>query len=58
MNQELQLGKYEFIPYEDEREKILKCLKDLPMTDEELEKRWQEMLGKFAKRKKKRAKKK
>ncbi len=46
MNQELQLGKYEFIPYEfdDEYEKLLKELEVLSLNDQERGKRRKETL--------------
>lgn len=40
MSRELQLGKYEFFPYEDKRETSLEDLVNLLMTDEEREKRY------------------
>ncbi len=40
MNKELQLGKYEFFPYEDKRKTQLEDLIELLMTDEEREKRY------------------
>ncbi len=44
MNQELQLGKYEFFPYD---EKIQRLLDELLMTDEEREKRGEDFLDKL-----------
>lgn len=51
MSQELQIGKYEFIPYkfDDEYEKLLKELKLLTLNDKEREKRRKEILKKLAK---------
>lgn len=60
MSQELQLGKYEFIPYEDKRENaedILEELKKLLPSDEEGERHRKDILEKFIKRKKKSMKK-
>lgn len=50
MNQELQLGKHEFIPYkfEDEYENLLKELKLLSLNDKEREKRRKEILKRLA----------
>jgi len=50
MNQELQLGKYEFIPYEfdDEYEKLLKELELMSLNDKEREKRRKEILKRLA----------
>lgn len=50
MNQELQLGKYEFIPYkfDDEYEKLLKELELLSLNDKEREKRRKEILKRLA----------
>ncbi len=46
MSQELQLGKYEFFPYDEE---IQRLLDELLLTDEEREKRYQ-MIKKEAER--------
>ena len=50
MSQELQLGKYEFIPYkfDDEYEKLLKELELLSLNDKEREKRRKEILKRLA----------
>jgi hypothetical protein len=50
MNQELQLGRYEFIPYkfDDEYEKLLKELELLSLNDKEREKRRKQILKKLA----------
>jgi hypothetical protein len=50
MNQELQLGKYEFIPhkFDDEYEKLLKELELLSLNDKEREKRRKEILKRLA----------
>jgi len=50
MNQELPLGKYEFIPYkfDDEYEKLLKELELLSLNDKEREKRRKEILKRLA----------
>lgn len=56
MNDELQLGKYEFFPYEDEREDnkdILEELKKLLTTDEKIKKHQADILEKTIKRRKK-----
>ena len=55
MNDELQLGKYEFFPYKDEQENkegILEELKKLLTTDKEVEQR-EDILEKFIKSRKK-----
>jgi len=49
MSQELQLGKYEFYPYD---EKIQRLLDKLLLTDEEREKHKEDYLDKLLKRKK------
>ncbi len=54
---ELQLGKYEFFPYEDKWEKILKELEQSEMTDEERKKYLEDILQEYLKRKKKKDKK-
>jgi len=58
MNNELQLGKYEFFPNQDYWEKILKELEQSEMTDEERKKHWEKIFEKFLERKKQSAKKK
>ncbi len=57
MNDELQLGRYEFFPNEDYWEKILKELEQSEISDEERKKRQEEIFEKFMKRKKKGVKK-
>lgn len=57
MNDELQLGKYEFFPYDDERGKFLKELEQSEMTDEERKKSLEDMLEELRKRRKKKDKK-
>lgn len=57
MSDKLQLGKYEFFPYEDKREKILKNLEQSKMTDAERSKHLEDMLKELQKRKKKKVKK-
>jgi hypothetical protein len=49
MNQELQLGKYEFFPYD---ENIHRLLDELLMTDEEREKHGEDFLDKLLERRK------
>ncbi len=49
MSQELQLGKYEFFPYD---EKIQRLLDEFLLTDEEREKHEEDYLDKLLKRKK------
>lgn len=49
MNQELQLGKYEFFPYD---EKIQRLLNELLMTDKEREKHGEDFLDKLLERRK------
>ena len=51
MSDELQLGKYEFFPYDDERENIFKELEQSEATDEEKRKTLEEMLEELRKRK-------
>ena len=55
MSRELQLGKYEFFPYEDKQKTSLEDLVDLLMTDEEREKRYRKVrkeIEKFIRRNK------
>lgn len=54
---ELEFGKYEFFPYEDDLIKIRKDLEQSKLTDEEIEHRLKEMLEELQKSKKKRGKK-
>ncbi len=51
MNKELQIGKYEFFPYEfnDEREKLLRELELLTLSEVEREKKLKTILKKLAK---------
>ncbi len=51
MNQELQIGKYEFIPYkfDDEYEKLLKELELLSLNDKERGERRRKIIEKLAK---------
>jgi len=55
MNNELQLGKYEFFPYKDKRdiEDILEELEKSLSSDDEPEKLLKELIEKSTKRKKK-----
>lgn len=53
MRDEFQLGKYEFFPYHDEREKTLKELEQSEITSEETEKCLEDMLAEIQKRKEK-----
>jgi len=55
MNDELQLGKYEFFPYDEEREKILRELEQSELTEEK-QKSLEDMLEELLKRKKKKEK--
>ena len=57
MSDELQLGKYEFFPYEDYWGKIRKELGQSEMTDEERSKNLEDMLKELRKRRKKKDKK-
>lgn len=50
---ELELGKYEFFPYDDEQEKVLKEFEQSEMTGEEVNKRLEEILKEIRKRKRK-----
>jgi len=61
MSQELQLGKYEFFPYEDkpeESEDILNELKELLTTNDKAGKGRKDIIEKFIRREKPSAKKK
>jgi len=49
MSQELQLGKYEFFPYDD---KIQRLLDELLLTDEDREKQGEDYLDKLLEHKK------